>query len=71
MFRSELKTQTGGGIPARLGLLSANPVATLIRICKELGVKAPNVDDITPGVAKLADETSLDWMRRYGLDAAR
>jgi len=26
---------------------------------------------VRPGVAKLADETSLDWMRRYRLDAAR
>ncbi|TIN63063.1 MAG: Stf0 sulfotransferase, partial [Mesorhizobium sp.] len=26
--------------------------------------------DISPGVAKLADATSLDWMRRYRLDAA-
>ena len=24
-----------------------------------------------PGVAKLSDETSLDWMRRYRLDCGR
>jgi LPS sulfotransferase NodH len=45
---------------------------TLMRICEALGVQAPNTHDVTPGVAKLSDETSLDWMRRYrqDLDAA-
>jgi len=58
--------------PLRVGyeLLSANPVEMLIRICKELDVKTPNLDDIRPGVAKLADETSFDWINRYRLDAA-
>lgn len=48
--------------------LSAEPAATLIRICDALGVRVPNAEDIRPGVAKLSDETSLDWMRRYHLD---
>jgi LPS sulfotransferase NodH len=43
----------------------------LLGICEALGIQPPNADDIRPGVAKLADETSLDWMRRYRLDAAR
>ncbi|WP_457154431.1 Stf0 family sulfotransferase [Mesorhizobium sp. P5_C1] len=61
-----------GIIPLRLGYerLAANPAATLLDICGALGVQAPIADDIKPGVAKLADETSLDWMRRYHLDAA-
>jgi len=42
----------------------------LLAICEALGVQHPNAKDIRPGVAKLADETSLDWMRRYHLDAA-
>lgn len=56
--------------PLRIGYeaLSADPAATLIRICEALGVPAPNAGDIRPGVAKLADETSLDWMRRYQSD---
>ncbi|WP_246674983.1 MULTISPECIES: Stf0 family sulfotransferase [unclassified Mesorhizobium] len=37
---------------------------------RRLGVQAPDAGDIRPGVARLADETSLDWMRRYHLDAA-
>lgn len=48
--------------------LSADPAATLVRICEALGVQAPNADEVRPGVAKLSDETSLDWMRRYRLD---
>ncbi|TPM90340.1 Stf0 family sulfotransferase [Mesorhizobium sp. B2-1-3A] len=65
---------TAQGItPLRVGYehLSADPAAALLGICEALGVQLPNADDIRPGVAKLADETSLDWMRRYRLDAAR
>ncbi|ADV10526.1 Stf0 family sulfotransferase [Mesorhizobium ciceri] len=58
--------------PHRVGYerLSSNPAATLLGICEVLGVQAPNADDVRPGVAKLSDDTSLDWMRRYRLDAA-
>ncbi|UVK40107.1 sulfotransferase [Mesorhizobium sp. AR10] len=58
--------------PLRVGYerLSSNPAATLVLICEALGVQVPNADDVRPGVAKLSDETSLDWMRRYHLDAA-
>jgi LPS sulfotransferase NodH len=48
--------------------LAADPAAALIRICEALGVTAPDADDVKPGVAKLADATSLDWMRRYHSD---
>jgi LPS sulfotransferase NodH len=56
--------------PLRIGYgtLSANPAAALIGICDALGVQPPNAGDVSPGVAKLADETSLDWMRRYRSD---
>lgn len=59
--------------PLRLGYedLSADPAAALIRICEALGVQAPDADDVRPGVAKLSDETSLDWMRLYRLDLNR
>jgi LPS sulfotransferase NodH len=57
--------------PLRIGYqsLSANPAAALISICEVLGIEAPNTRDVSPGVAKLADETSLEWMRRYRSDA--
>ena len=63
----------GQGIaPLRVGYerLSTNPAATLASILEALGVPPPKAEDVTPGVAKLSDETSLDWMRRYRLDAA-
>ncbi|MBM2714064.1 Stf0 sulfotransferase family protein [Mesorhizobium caraganae] len=61
-----------GIVPLRIGYesLSANPAATLASICEALGVPPPNSGDIKPGVAKLSDETSLDWMRRFRRDAA-
>lgn len=49
-------------------ILSANPASALIGICEALGVQTPNAQDLSPGVAKLADETSLDWMGRYTSD---
>jgi LPS sulfotransferase NodH len=56
--------------PLRLGYetLSGNPAAALTGICEALGVQAPNAHDVSPGVAKLADVTSRDWMRRYSSD---
>lgn len=62
-----------GTTPLRIGYerLAADPAAALQAICEALGVQPPNADGIRPGVAKLADKTSLDWMRRYRLDAAR
>lgn len=49
--------------------LSSNPAAALLVICEALGVQAPAAGDVRPGVARLSDGTSLDWMRRYDLDA--
>lgn len=59
-------------IPFRVGYerLAIDPAATLIGICAALGVQPPKAQDVKPGVAKLADETSLEWMRRYRLDLA-
>ncbi|RWC49227.1 MAG: Stf0 sulfotransferase [Mesorhizobium sp.] len=61
-----------GITPLRVGYerLSSNPATMLLSICKALGVQAPDAEDVRPGVAKLSDDTSLDWMRRYRLDAA-
>lgn len=61
-----------GIAPLRIGYerLASDPAGTLISICESLGMQPPNVEDIRPGVAKLADATSLGWMRRYRLEAA-
>jgi LPS sulfotransferase NodH len=50
--------------------LAADPAASLIRICDALGIAAPKAAEVRPGVAKLSDETSRDWMRRYYEDSA-
>lgn len=59
-----------GITPFRIGYesLAADPAATLARICEALGLPAPEAASISPRVAKLADATSLDWMRRYRSD---
>ncbi|TPL87074.1 Stf0 family sulfotransferase [Mesorhizobium sp. B2-3-12] len=61
-----------GLTPLRIGYerLSADPAAALLGICEALGVQTPDAEAVRPGVAKLADETTLDWMRRYRLEAA-
>ncbi|MCA0047666.1 sulfotransferase [Mesorhizobium sp. B283B1A] len=61
-----------GVTPLRVGYerLSADPAAALLTICEALGVQAPDAEAVRPGVAKLSDETSLDWMRRFHVDAA-
>ncbi len=48
--------------------LSADPAGALIGLCKALGVHAPKARDVTPGLARLADEISLDWKQRYLAD---
>lgn len=56
--------------PLRIGYeeLSRDPAATLAVICAALGVAAPEAIDVKPRVAKLADATSVEWMRRYRSD---
>jgi LPS sulfotransferase NodH len=48
--------------------LSRDPVAIVARICAALGVPAPDLANIRPGVARLADATSADWRARYCRD---
>jgi LPS sulfotransferase NodH len=57
--------------PLRIGYetLATDPAASLIRICDALGIPAPKAEDVKPGVAKLSDETSRDWVRRYHVDS--
>ena len=48
--------------------LAEDPVRSMVRICEALGVEAPETESVKPGVAKLANEISLDWIRRYDSD---
>ncbi|MEP6065576.1 MAG: Stf0 family sulfotransferase [Paracoccaceae bacterium] len=45
--------------------LSERPKATLTRILKALGQPIANVEDITIGIAKLADQTNQEWADRF------
>jgi len=61
-----------GIAPLRIGYerLASDPAAMLVSICEILDVQPPDVRDVRPGVVKLADETSLEWMHHYNADAA-
>ncbi|MEE4011029.1 Stf0 family sulfotransferase [Roseibium sp. FZY0029] len=48
--------------------LSADPQATLRLVLKHLGLKETAADGVVPGVAKLADATSADWVSRFRLE---
>jgi LPS sulfotransferase NodH len=50
--------------------LSADPAEELARLCAALGIAAPDRRDAKPAVAKLADDTSREWARRYSADLA-
>ena len=62
-----------GIAPLRIGYesLSANPADAVGRICRALGVRVSAPERLSPGVARLADEISREWMRRYRRDAGR
>jgi LPS sulfotransferase NodH len=47
---------------------SKDPAGTLVAICRTLGAKEPDMQSIRPGVAKLSDELSAEWIRRYKSD---
>lgn len=51
--------------------LSADSAGTLMQVCNSLGVEVTDAASIRPGVAKLADVTNEEWMRRYRQDAAQ
>ncbi|TNC73715.1 Stf0 family sulfotransferase [Rubellimicrobium roseum] len=57
-------------LPVAYERLSADPSATLGRILGALGLPQPAPDALRPGVAKLADATTHEWMRRYHADSA-
>lgn len=45
--------------------LSADPVGTLKRVLEHLGLNPEAAAGVEPGVAKLADEISKDWVARF------
>lgn len=45
--------------------LAKDPAAALGRICHALGIVAPAAAEVQPRVAKLADATNAEWIRRY------
>ena len=51
--------------PISYEALSADPAGTIGRICDALGQARPPDGHLQPGVARLADATSRDWMRRF------
>ena len=48
--------------------LSAGPAAVLAGVCDALGVPAPAPQTVRPGVARLSDAVSANWMERYRRD---
>jgi trehalose 2-sulfotransferase len=52
----------------RYETLDKEPAKILSQICDALGVEAPKAEPIRPGLAKLADDVSVDWMRRFHAD---
>lgn len=45
--------------------LSTDPIGTLQRMLDRLGLDREAAADVSPGVAKLADRTSRDWVARF------
>jgi len=60
-----------GIAPLQIGYeeLAADAGAVMRRICARLSVRAPAAARLRPGVARLADRVSRDWMRRFRRDA--
>jgi trehalose 2-sulfotransferase len=48
--------------------LSADPVATLRQVLASLGLDPGAADAVTPGLRKLADHISADWIARMRVD---
>ena len=48
--------------------LAANPGAELTRILDRLGVESHMTASVRPEVARLADETSVEWIQRFRAD---
>lgn len=42
-----------------------DPASTVVRLCEALGVEPPAAPLIAPGLARLADAISVEWIARY------
>lgn len=58
--------------PLRIGYeaLSADPAGTVRRICAALGVAEPDPATLRPGVARLSDAVSAEWIARFRAETA-
>ena len=52
-------------LPLTYEELAADPARTLLQVCRFLEIPAPSEGGPSPSVAKLADEVSETWMRRF------
>lgn len=43
-----------------------DPAMAVVRLCEAVGVEPPAAPPIAPGLARLADAISADWIARYG-----
>lgn len=61
-----------GITPLRIGYegLSADPAGAVRRICAALGVAEPDPATLRPGVARLADAVSAEWITRFRAETA-
>ena len=59
--------------PLRIGYerLSEDPAGMLAKICDALSVPPPSPEAVQPGIARLSDEISEEWMTRYRQDSDR
>jgi LPS sulfotransferase NodH len=57
-------------IPLLYEELSADPGGAVGSVCHALGPVTPDIRRLARTVAKLADATSADWVRRFSADAA-
>ncbi len=48
--------------------LAADPAGVLTAVCEAIGIEPPDPAEVEPGVARLADALSADWMARYRED---
>ncbi|WEX86658.1 Stf0 family sulfotransferase [Sinorhizobium garamanticum] len=64
-WRDWFKSQRIEPLQITYETLSSNPIETLREILGELGLNRDAANGVISGVAKLADETSRDWVARF------
>ncbi|WP_209425226.1 Stf0 family sulfotransferase [Pararhodobacter sp. SW119] len=61
-----------GIVPLRIGYegFATEPAPIVAGICRVLGIAEPRPGQLSAGVAKMADDVSHEWIRRYRRDDA-